>query len=43
LAAERAHSIRWLLESAMQHKQPIPISALTNLNLVSKHLAEMQK
>ncbi len=43
LAAEHVHSIRWLLEIARQHQQPIPAAALTNLNLVSKHLGEMQR
>jgi len=43
LAAEHVHSIRWLLEIARQHQQPIPTSALTNLELVSKHLGEMQR
>jgi hypothetical protein len=43
LAAEHVHSIRWLFEIARQHKQPIPASALTNLDLVSKHLGEMQR
>jgi hypothetical protein len=43
LAAEHVHSIRWLLEIARQHQQPIPTSALTNLYLVSKHLDEMQR
>jgi len=43
LAAEHVHSIRWLLEIARQHHQPIPSAALTNLELVSKHLGEMQR
>jgi hypothetical protein len=43
LAAEHVHSIRCLLEIARQHQQPIPSAALTNLDLVSKHLAEMQR
>src|SRR5574340_227192 len=43
LAAEHVHSIRWLLEIARQHQQPIPPAALTNLDLVSKHLAEIQR
>jgi hypothetical protein len=43
LAAEHVHSIRWLLEIAMQHQQPIPRAALTNLDLVSKHLGELQR
>lgn len=43
LAAEHLHSIRWLLEIARQHQQPIPTAALTNLDLVSKHLGEMQR
>ncbi|MCL5743837.1 MAG: hypothetical protein M1541_07895, partial [Acidobacteria bacterium] len=43
LAAQHVHSLRWLLEIARQHQQPIPTSALTNLDLVSKHLGEMQR
>jgi hypothetical protein len=43
LAGEHVHSIRWLLEIARQHQQPIPSVALTNLVLVSKHLEEMQR
>ncbi len=43
LAAEHVHSIRWLLEISRQHEQPIPRAALTNLELVSKHLGEMQR
>lgn len=43
LASEHVHSIRWLLEIARQHQQPIPSAALTNLELVSKHLGEMQR
>lgn len=43
LAAEHVHSIRTLLEIARQHQQPIPSVALTNLELVSKHLAEIQR
>jgi hypothetical protein len=43
LAAEHVHSILWLLEIARQHQQPIPSAALTNLNLVSKHLAEIER
>lgn len=43
LAAEHVHSIRWLLEIARQHQQPIPVAVLTNLDLVSKHLAEIQR
>ena len=43
LAAEHLHSIRWLLEIARQHQQPIPAAVLTNLGLVSKHLAEIQR
>ena len=43
LAAEHVHSIRWLLEIARQHQQPIPTAALTNLDLVSKHLGEMRR
>lgn len=43
LAAEHVHSIRGLLEIARQHQQPIPTSALTNLELLSKHLGEMQR
>jgi hypothetical protein len=42
LAAEHVHSIRWLLEIARQHNQPVPAAALTNLDLVLKHLSEMQ-
>jgi len=42
LAAEHVHSIRWLLEIARQHQQPIPRAALTNLELVSKSLGEIQ-
>ena len=41
LAAEHVHSIRWLLEIAREHQQPIPSAALKNLELVSKHLYEM--
>ena len=41
LAADHVHSIWWLLEIARQHNQPIPAAALTNLDLVSKHLREM--
>lgn len=43
LAAEHVHSIRWLLEIARQHQQPIPSAVLTNLDLVSKHLAVLQR
>jgi hypothetical protein len=43
LAGEHVHSIRTLLEIAHQHQQPIPSVALTNLELVSKHLAEIQR
>ena len=43
LAAEHVHSIRWLLEIARQHQQPIPPAAVTNLDLVSRHLGEMQR
>src|SRR4051812_6052918 len=43
LAAEHVHSILWLLEIARQHQQPIPSAALTNLDLVSKHLAEIER
>lgn len=43
LAAEHVRSIRWLLEIARQHQQPIPGAALTNLELVSKHLCEMRR
>jgi len=43
LATEHLHSIRWLLEIARQHDRPIPPAALTNLDLVSKHLGEMQR
>ena len=43
LAAEHVHSILWLLEIARQHQQPIPRAALTNLGLVSKHLAEIER
>ncbi len=43
LAAEHVHSILCLLEIARQHQQPIPTGALTNLDLVSKHLGEMQR
>jgi hypothetical protein len=43
LAAEHVHSIRCLLEIARQHQQVIPSAALTNLELVSKHLAVMQR
>lgn len=41
LAADHVRSIWWLLEIARQHSQPIPAAALTNLDLVSKHLREM--
>lgn len=43
LAAEHVQSIRWLLEIAREHEQPIPGAALRNLELVSKHLCEMQQ
>ncbi len=43
LAAEHLQSIRWLLEIARQHQQPIPTAALTNLELVSKHLGAIQR
>ena len=43
LAVEHVHSIRWLLEIAQQHQQPIPRAALTNLELVWKHLGEMHR
>ena len=43
LAGEHVHSIRWLLEIARQHQQPIPPAVLTNLDLVGKHLAKMQR
>jgi hypothetical protein len=43
LAAEHVYSIRCLLEIANQHQQPIPSVALTNLDLVSKHLGAMQR
>ena len=43
LAAEHVHSILWLLEIARQHQQPITSAALTNLDLVSKHLAEIER
>ncbi len=43
LAAEHVNSIRWLLEIARQHDQPIPAAALRNLELVSKHLGEMRR
>ena len=43
LAAEHVHSIHSLLEIARQHQQPIPSAALTNLDLVSKHLAEIER
>jgi hypothetical protein len=43
LAAEHVHSIRTLLEIARQHQQPIPSLVLTNLELVSKDLAEIQR
>ena len=43
LAAEHVDSIRGLLEIARQHQQPTPTSALTNLELLSKHLGEMQR
>lgn len=41
LAAEHVQSIRCLLEITRQHQQPIPVAALTNLELVSKHLTEL--
>src|SRR4051794_37685219 len=43
LAAEHVHSISGLLEIARQHQQPVPESALTSLELLSKHLGEMQR
>ena len=43
LAAEHVHSIRCLLEIAGHHQQPIPPAALTNLEMVLKHLVEMQR
>lgn len=43
LASEHVHSIRCLLEIAREHRQPIPSAALTNLELVSKHLGELQR
>lgn len=43
LAAEHVHSIRWLLEIAREHQQPIPAAALKNLELVSKHLCQMRR
>jgi hypothetical protein len=43
LAAEHVHSIRWLLEIARDHQQPIPTAALKNLEMVSKHLSEMRR
>jgi hypothetical protein len=42
-AAEHVHSIHSLLEIARQHQQPIPSAALTNLDLVSKHLAKIER
>jgi hypothetical protein len=43
LAAEHLESIRWLLEIAREHRQPVPAAALTNLQLVSKNLAELKR
>ena len=43
LAAEHVHSIRWLLEIARDHQQPIPTSALKNLELVSKNLNQLRQ
>ena len=43
LAAGHVHSIRELLEIARQYQQPIPTSALKSLELLSKHLGEMQR
>lgn len=43
LAAEHLRSIRCLLEIAREHRQPIPAAALTNLELVTRSLGEMQR
>jgi hypothetical protein len=43
LAAEHVQSIWWLLEIARQHQQPVPKSALTNLDLTLRHLLELKK
>lgn len=43
LAAEHVQSISWLRELAREHQQRIPAAAQTNLELVFKHLREMQR
>jgi hypothetical protein len=43
LAAEHADSIRTLIEICQAHEQPIPRAALQNLELVSKHLRQMER
>lgn len=42
LAADHVHSIRILLEVSRSHDQPIPLSVLRNLELVGKHLRELE-
>lgn len=43
LAADHVHSIRVLLEVSRSHDQPIPLSVLRNLDLVGKHLRELER
>ncbi len=43
LAADHVESIRTLLEVSQTHQQPIPRAAFQNLQLVSKHLREIQR
>ena len=43
LAADHVESIRALLEISQTHQQPIPRAVFQNLELVSKHLREIQQ
>jgi len=43
LAADHVESIRALLEISQTHQQPIPRAAFQNLELVSKHLREIER
>jgi hypothetical protein len=43
LAADHVESIKALLEVSQTHRQPIPRAAFQNLELVSKHLRDIQK
>jgi len=43
LAADHVESIRALLEVSQTHQQPIPRAAFQNLELVSKHLREIDR